>query len=37
MAESKGNKSRAARLLGIKHYQTLDGQLERLNVKDDPE
>lgn len=32
MAESKGNKTRAARLLGMKHYQTLDAQLERFDV-----
>ncbi len=32
MREAHGNKSKAARLLGIKHYQTLDAQLERLQV-----
>jgi DNA-binding NtrC family response regulator len=32
MEEAKGNKTRAARLLGMKHYQTLDAQLERLEV-----
>ena len=32
MDEAKGNKTRAARLLGMKHYQTLDAQLERLEV-----
>ena len=32
MAEARGNKTRAARLLGIPHYQTLDAQLERLEV-----
>ena len=33
MAESHGNKTRAARLLGVKHYQTLDAQLDRLQVR----
>lgn len=33
MEESRGNKSQAARLLGIPHYQTLDAQLERLKVQ----
>ncbi|MDB5308644.1 MAG: zraR 8 [Gemmataceae bacterium] len=33
MEQARGNKSQAARLLGMKHYQTLDGQLERLGVK----
>lgn len=32
MEEAAGNKSKAARLLGMKHYQTLDAQLERLGV-----
>jgi DNA-binding NtrC family response regulator len=32
MEEAKGNKTRAARLLGMKHYQTLDAQLDRLKV-----
>lgn len=32
MSEAKGNKTRAARLLGMKHYQTLDAQLDRLKV-----
>jgi len=32
MDEANGNKTRAARLLGIKHYQTLDAQLERLGL-----
>lgn len=32
MKEAAGNKTKAARLLGIKHYQTLDAQLERLGV-----
>ncbi len=30
MRETGGNKTRAARLLGMKHYQTLDHQLDRL-------
>jgi transcriptional regulator with GAF, ATPase, and Fis domain len=30
--ESNGNKTQAARLLGMKHYQTLDAQLKTLNV-----
>jgi DNA-binding NtrC family response regulator len=33
MREAGGVKSRAARLLGIEHYQTLDAQLERLRVE----
>lgn len=37
MEEARGNKSRAAKLLGMKHYQTLDGQLERLGVEWSPE
>jgi transcriptional regulator with GAF, ATPase, and Fis domain len=32
MEESNGVKTRAARLLGMKNYQTLDAQLKRLNV-----
>jgi len=32
MNEAQGNKTRAAKLLGMKHYQTLDAQLERLGV-----
>jgi transcriptional regulator with GAF, ATPase, and Fis domain len=32
MTEAKGVKTRAARLLGIKNYQTLDAQLRRLKV-----
>lgn len=32
MREANGVKTRAARLLGMKHYQTLDHQLERLGV-----
>jgi len=35
MEESIGVKTRAARLLGIKNYQTLDAQLKRLDVKGD--
>lgn len=30
--ESNGNKTQAARLLGMKHYQTLDAQLKTLKV-----
>jgi len=33
MEESKGVKTKAARLLGMKSYQTLDAQLKRLGVK----
>jgi len=33
MAEARGVKAEAARLLGIKNYQTLDGQLKRLGVE----
>jgi transcriptional regulator with PAS, ATPase and Fis domain len=33
MEESRGVKAQAARLLGIRNYQTLDGQLERLDVR----
>jgi transcriptional regulator with PAS, ATPase and Fis domain len=39
MKEAGGNKSKAARLLGVDSHQTLDGQLKRLGVKwkgDDP-
>ena len=32
MKESRGVKTQAARLLGIKNYQTLDAQLKRLDV-----
>lgn len=32
MEEAKGVKTQAARLLGMKNYQTLDAQLKRLNV-----
>ncbi|MGV2336838.1 MAG UNVERIFIED_CONTAM: hypothetical protein LVR18_23010 [Planctomycetaceae bacterium] len=32
MEESGGVKARAARLLGMKNYQTLDAQLKRLGV-----
>jgi DNA-binding NtrC family response regulator len=35
MQEAKGVKAKAAHLLGIKHYQTLDHQLKRLNVTGD--
>jgi DNA-binding NtrC family response regulator len=33
MAEARGNKSRASKLLGMRHYQTLAAQLERLGVE----
>jgi DNA-binding NtrC family response regulator len=33
MEEARGNKTQAARLLGIPHYQTLDAQLDRLKVE----
>jgi len=33
MEESRGVKAQAARLLGIKNYQTLDAQLKRLDVR----
>ena len=32
MDDSEGVLAKASRLLGIKHYQTLDAQLERLGV-----
>jgi len=32
MQEARGVKAHAARLLGIKHYQTLDAQLKRLQI-----
>lgn len=32
MAEARGSKTKAAKLLGMKHYQTLDAQLTRLGV-----
>jgi DNA-binding NtrC family response regulator len=35
MEEAKGVKAEAARLLGIKHYQTLDAQLKRLKIDSD--
>lgn len=35
MEESHGVKAKAARLLGMKNYQTLDAQLKRLNVTGD--
>jgi DNA-binding NtrC family response regulator len=35
MGEAHGVKAKAARLLGMKNYQTLDAQLKRLNVKGD--
>jgi DNA-binding NtrC family response regulator len=37
MEEAKGVKAKAARLLGMKNYQTLDAQLKRLEVSVDPE
>jgi DNA-binding NtrC family response regulator len=33
MQEAQGVKAEAARLLGIKHYQTLDAQLKRLKIQ----
>jgi DNA-binding NtrC family response regulator len=33
LGEAKGNKSKATKLLGLKHYQTLAAQLERLGVE----
>ncbi|MDY3562695.1 sigma 54-interacting transcriptional regulator [Gemmata sp. JC673] len=33
MRESKGNKSRASKLLGMKHYQTLAAQIDRLGIE----
>lgn len=35
MEEANGVKAEAARLLGMKHYQTLDAQLKRLSVPGD--
>jgi hypothetical protein len=35
MTEAKGVKVKAAAMLGIKNYQTLDAQLKRLKVKGD--
>ena len=35
MEQAKGVKTKAARLLGIKHYQTLDAQLKRLGIRAD--
>ncbi len=35
MEEARGVKAQAARLLGLKTYQTLDGKLKRLNVPAD--
>jgi len=35
MDEAKGVKAHAARLLGMKNYQTLDAQLKRLDVSVD--
>lgn len=35
MEEAKGVKTQAAKLLGMKNYQTLDAQLKRLKVKGD--
>ena len=37
MDEAKGVKAHAARLLGMKNYQTLDAQLKRLEISVDPE
>jgi len=36
MKESGGTKTKAAKLLGIKNYQTLDAQIKRLKVKLEP-
>jgi transcriptional regulator with GAF, ATPase, and Fis domain len=33
MEEADGVKAKAARLLGMKNYQTLDAQLKRLAIK----
>jgi transcriptional regulator with GAF, ATPase, and Fis domain len=33
MGEARGVKARAAKLLGMKNYQTLDAQLQRLQVE----
>ena len=33
MEEAKGNKTQAARLLGLKSYQALDAQLKRLEIR----
>lgn len=33
MLEAKGNKTQAARLLGMKNYQTLDAQLKRFKIR----
>jgi transcriptional regulator with GAF, ATPase, and Fis domain len=35
MIEANGVKAQAARLLGMPHYQTLDAQLKRLDLKGD--
>ena len=35
MKETRGNKTQAAKLLGISNYQTLDAQLKRLDVTGD--
>jgi len=35
MTEARGVKAHAARLLGIKNYQTLDAQLKRLDIHGD--
>ena len=32
MDDSDGVLAKAARLLGLKHYQTLDAQMERLGI-----
>jgi DNA-binding NtrC family response regulator len=32
MEQARGNKTKAAKLLGYKHYQTLDAQMDRLHV-----
>jgi two-component system response regulator PilR (NtrC family) len=35
MTQARGVKAQAARLLGMKNYQTLDAQLKRLGIRDD--
>jgi transcriptional regulator with GAF, ATPase, and Fis domain len=35
MEEARGNKTKAAKLLGMRYYQTLDAQLTRLGVTGD--
>jgi DNA-binding NtrC family response regulator len=35
MKQARGVKAQAAKLLGMKNYQTLDAQLKRLGIRDD--